>query len=56
VLDDLAELAVASIYRERQRWPGISVVTRGGRRRGRALAEWLGVLHRGSYSDDHRSC
>jgi hypothetical protein len=26
--DDLVELAVASIYRERQRWPGISVVTR----------------------------
>jgi hypothetical protein len=38
VCDDLAELAVASIYRERQRWPGISVVTRGGRRRRGALA------------------
>jgi hypothetical protein len=38
VCDDLVELAVASIYRERQQWPGISVVTRGGRRRGRSLA------------------
>jgi hypothetical protein len=56
VLDDLAELAVASIYREQQWWPGISVVTCGGQRRGRALAQWLGVLRCSSYSDDHRSC
>jgi hypothetical protein len=41
--DDLAELVVASIYRERQRWPGISVVTRDGRRRGRSLAQVLSV-------------
>jgi hypothetical protein len=34
---------VASIYRERQRWPGISVVTRDGRRRGRLLVQVLSV-------------
>ena len=34
VLDYPTELAVASIYRAQQRWPGIAVVTRGGRRKG----------------------
>jgi hypothetical protein len=33
VCDDLAGLARASIYRAQQRWPGISVGTRGSRRR-----------------------
>jgi hypothetical protein len=32
VLDCLMELAVASIYRRRKRWPGILRKTRGGRR------------------------
>jgi hypothetical protein len=48
------ELAVASIYRDQQRWPGILVGTRGGRRKGRALAQWLGVLRCGSHSGDQR--
>jgi hypothetical protein len=34
VLDYPTELAVASIYRAQQRWQGIAVVTRGGRRKG----------------------
>jgi hypothetical protein len=34
VLDYHTELAVASIYRAQQQWPGIAVVTRGGRRKG----------------------
>jgi hypothetical protein len=54
VCDDLAELAVSSIYRERQRWPGILVVTRGGRRRERSLVQWLGVQRRGNRSGDQR--
>jgi hypothetical protein len=33
VLDNSTELAGASIYRDRWRWQGISVETRGGRRR-----------------------
>jgi hypothetical protein len=32
VLDCLTELAVASIYRRRKRWPGILRRARGGRR------------------------
>jgi hypothetical protein len=43
VRDDTTELTVTSIYRAQQRWPGISVVTRGGRRRGRSLAQVLSV-------------
>ena len=42
VLDYPTELAVASIYRAQQRWPGIAVVTRGGRRRGSLLARVIG--------------
>ena len=38
VHDDPTELMVASIYRERQRWPGILVVTHGGRRSKSSLA------------------
>jgi hypothetical protein len=34
VLDYPTELAVASIYRAQQRWPGITVVTHDGRRKG----------------------
>jgi hypothetical protein len=34
VRDDVAKLTVASIYRERERWPEISMVTRGGQRKG----------------------
>jgi hypothetical protein len=34
VCDDTIELVVTSIYRAQQRWTGISVVTRGGRRKG----------------------
>jgi hypothetical protein len=34
VRDDVAELTVASIYRERERWPGIGTMTRGGRKKG----------------------
>ena len=43
VCDDTTELAVTTIYRAQQRWLGISVVTRGGRRRGRSLAQVLSV-------------
>jgi hypothetical protein len=48
------ELVVASIYRDRQRWPRILVGTHSGRRKGRALAQWLGVLRRGNHSGDQR--
>jgi hypothetical protein len=54
VHDDPIELTVASIYRTRQQWLGISVVTRGGWRRERPLAQWLGVQHRGNRSGDQR--
>jgi hypothetical protein len=52
--DDLAELVGASIYRESERWPGLLTATRGGRRRERSLAQWLGVQHRGNRSGDQR--
>jgi hypothetical protein len=32
--DDVAELTVASIYRERERWPGIGTMMRGSRKKG----------------------
>ena len=54
VRDDPTELTVASIYRTQQRWLGISVVTRGGRRRERLLAQVLSGFHRGAPSGDHR--
>jgi hypothetical protein len=42
VVDDLVELVEGSIYREQERRPGILMVTRGGRRRKKLLAQWLG--------------
>jgi hypothetical protein len=54
VRDDPTELTVASIYRTQQRWLGISVVTRGGWRRERSLAQWLGVQRCGNRSGDQR--
>jgi hypothetical protein len=39
VCDDLAELMEGSIYTDRKRWPGIAMMTRGGRRRGSSLAQ-----------------
>jgi hypothetical protein len=52
--DDLAELVGASIYRAQRWWPGILTATRGGRRRERLLAQWLGVQRRGNRSGDQR--
>jgi hypothetical protein len=43
VRGDPTELTVASIYSKNERWPGIWVMTRGGRRSGRLLAQWIGV-------------
>ena len=54
VRDDVAELTVASIYRERERWPGMGTMTRGGRKKGSSLAQWIRVLRRGSHSGDQR--
>jgi hypothetical protein len=54
VLDYPTELAVASIYRAQQRWPGIAVVRRGGRRRGSLLARVIGGKPRGIHSGDQR--
>jgi hypothetical protein len=42
VADDLVELVEGSIYREQERRPRILTVTRGGRRRKKLLAQWLG--------------
>jgi hypothetical protein len=39
VRDDVAELTVASIYRERERWPGMGTMTSGGRKKGSSLAQ-----------------
>ena len=50
--DDLAELVGASIYRESERWPGILMATRGGRRKKKALAQRLRVLSRGELTSD----
>jgi hypothetical protein len=36
------ELVEGKIYREQERRPGILTVTRGGRRRKKLLAKWLG--------------
>jgi hypothetical protein len=44
VRDDPTELTVASIYNRQERWPGIRATTRGGRRSGKLLAQWIGVL------------
>jgi hypothetical protein len=38
LLDYMTELRARSIYRARERWPRIWAKTRGGRRKGRALA------------------
>ena len=54
MLDYLTELMVASIYTERERWPGIAEMTRGGRRRGNSLARVIGGKPRGIYSGDQR--
>jgi hypothetical protein len=54
VRDDLAELTEGSIYTKRERWPGIGMMTRGGRRRGVSLAQWIGVLYRGIHSGDQQ--
>ena len=54
VLDYPTELAVASIYRAQQRWPGIAVVTRGGRRRGCLLARVIGGKPRGKALGNRR--
>jgi hypothetical protein len=43
VRDDLAELTAGSIYRPSERWPRIWRRTRGGRRKGRLLAQVLSV-------------
>jgi hypothetical protein len=48
------ELAVSSIYRAQQRWPGIAAMTHGGRRRGTSLARVIGGKPRGIYSGDWR--
>jgi hypothetical protein len=42
VVDDLVELVEGSIYKEQERRPGILTVTRGGWRRKKLLAQWLG--------------
>jgi hypothetical protein len=40
--DDVAKLATGSIYSACKRWPVNQATTRGGRRRKRLLAQWLG--------------
>jgi hypothetical protein len=52
MLNYLMELAVSSIYRAQQRWPGIAAMTHGGRRRGTSLARVIGGKPRGIYSGD----
>jgi hypothetical protein len=48
------ELIVASIYWKEERWRSIWLSSAGGRRRRRALAQWIGVQHRGNRSGDQR--
>jgi hypothetical protein len=50
----MTELRARSIYRARERWSRIWATTRGDRRKGRALAHWLGVQRRGNRSGDQR--
>jgi hypothetical protein len=48
------ELIVASIYRREERWRSIWPSSAGGRRRRRALAQWIGVQRHGNRSGDQR--
>jgi hypothetical protein len=52
VRGDVAELTEGSIYRKQERRPGIWMTTRGGRRKGRALAQWIRGLYRGGHPGD----
>ena len=52
--DDIAQLTQPSIYRGLKWWCSIWPSSAGGRRRRRALAQWIGVQRRGNRSGDQR--
>jgi hypothetical protein len=54
VSGDVAELTEGSIYSKQERRPGIWMTTRGGRRKGRALAQWIRGLYHGGHPGDQR--
>jgi hypothetical protein len=48
------ELMACSIYRSLEQWPVNLKETRGGRRRGGALAHAIGGNYRGKLTGDHQ--
>jgi hypothetical protein len=54
MLEYLTEPRVCSIYKALERWPVNLKETRGGRRKGWALAHAIGGNYRGKLTGDHR--
>jgi hypothetical protein len=53
MLEYLTEPRACSIYRALEWWP-VNLSSRGGGRRGGALAQAIGGNYRGKLTDDHR--